>query len=114
MRIGEVARKSGASRRSIRHYESVGLLKPRRTANGYREYHDDSVATVKHIRWLLAAGLTAKTIREILPCLVEPKPKAPICDRTKAILEREFARLENQVREIKRSQRLLRGALGSE
>jgi DNA-binding transcriptional MerR regulator len=113
MRIGEVSRKSGASPRSIRHYESMGLLKARRSANGYREYHEDSVSAIRHIRWLLSAGLTAKTIREILPCIVEQEPKVAVCDRTKAILEREFNRLENQVREIKRSQRLLRGAMGS-
>jgi DNA-binding transcriptional MerR regulator len=91
----------------------MGLLKSRRLANGYREYHEDAVTAVNHIRWLISAGLIAKTIREILPCVVEKEPKAAVCDRTRSILKREFDRMEAQVREIKRSQRLLKGAMGS-
>lgn len=88
------------------------LLTSRRLANGYREYHEDAVTAVMHIRWLIAAGLTAKTIREILPCFVQKEPKSAVCDRTRIILQREFERLETQVRQIKKSQRLLRGAMG--
>ena len=112
MRIGELSNRSGASARSIRHYEAMGLLKSRRSANGYREYQEDAVTAVTHIRWLISAGLSAKTIREILPCVVEKKPKAAVCDRTRNILKREFDRLERQAREIRKGQRLLRGAIG--
>jgi DNA-binding transcriptional MerR regulator len=112
MRIGELSRRSGASPRSIRHYEATGLLKSRRSENGYREYHEDAVTAVAHIRWLISAGLSARTIREILPCVVEKKPKAAACDRTRDILKRELDRLENQVRGIRKSQRLLKGAIG--
>jgi DNA-binding transcriptional MerR regulator len=40
MRIGELARQAGVSTRTLRHYEGLGLLTPRRTANGYRDYAD--------------------------------------------------------------------------
>jgi len=40
MRIGELARRAGASARSIRYYEEQGLLLARRQANGYREYDE--------------------------------------------------------------------------
>jgi DNA-binding transcriptional MerR regulator len=40
MRIGELARQAGVSTRTLRHYEELGLLTPRRTANGYWDYAD--------------------------------------------------------------------------
>src|SRR5262245_53091889 len=38
LRSGELARVSGVSADTLRHYERKGLLKPRRAPNGYREY----------------------------------------------------------------------------
>lgn len=112
MKIGELARRSGASARSIRHYESMGLLKSRRSANGYRVYDEAAVELVTHIRWLISAGLTTRTIREILPCVVEKEPKTIVCETTRNILKREFDRLERRAREIRKSQRLLKAAMG--
>ena len=39
MRIGELARRSGTSARSIRYYEQQGLMVSRRDPNGYRNYN---------------------------------------------------------------------------
>jgi DNA-binding transcriptional MerR regulator len=49
MRIGELARRTGASGRSLRYYESRSLLTSRRMANGYRDFEDDQVALVRTI-----------------------------------------------------------------
>ena len=41
MLIGEVARHTGLSNRMLRHYDSLGLVRPTgRTSGGYREYSD--------------------------------------------------------------------------
>ncbi|TCO48056.1 MerR family transcriptional regulator [Actinocrispum wychmicini] len=71
MRIGELAERTGTSRRLLRYYEEQGLLVPDRSANGYREYDDTLVDQVVRIRGLLAAGVPTKIIRQILPCLTE-------------------------------------------
>lgn len=68
MRIGELSRRTGASRRSLRYYEEQGLLAPLRLPSGYREYDEDSVASVRRIRVLLSAGLGTSVIAEILTC----------------------------------------------
>ncbi len=34
--VGELARDAGVSRQILRHYERLGLLRPRRTAAAYR------------------------------------------------------------------------------
>src|SRR5882757_5503192 len=39
-RVGEFARLAGVTPRALHHYDRLGLLKPRRTAVGYRAYTD--------------------------------------------------------------------------
>ncbi|MFJ3670348.1 MerR family transcriptional regulator [Streptomyces sp. NPDC090106] len=73
MRIGELSRRTGASRRLLRYYEEQGLIVPDRGANGYREYDDRSVDRVNQIRGLLDAGLPTRIIKQILPCLDTPR-----------------------------------------
>lgn len=68
MRIGELARRSGASPRSIRHYEASGLLVSRRSANGYREFDEPSVERVERIRELVGQGLGVDDVRALLAC----------------------------------------------
>ena len=43
MRIGELAARVGTSTRTLRYYESRGLLRARRAVNGYRDYDEDDL-----------------------------------------------------------------------
>lgn len=69
MRIGELAERTGVSRRLLRYYEQQELLAPDRAANGYRDYPESLVDRVVQIRELLDAGLPTRIIKQILPCL---------------------------------------------
>ncbi|MGW2780303.1 MerR family transcriptional regulator [Streptomyces populi] len=71
MRIGELSRRTGVSRRSLRYYEEQRLLTPTRLPNGYRDYDERAVITVRRIQILLSAGLGTSTVEEILPCAVD-------------------------------------------
>jgi DNA-binding transcriptional MerR regulator len=71
MRIGELSERTGASRRALRYYEEQGLLVPDRLPNGYRDYGERAVPTVRRIRVLLSAGLNSALVAEILPCLAD-------------------------------------------
>ncbi|SME87812.1 MerR family transcriptional regulator [Streptomyces sp. Amel2xC10] len=71
MRIGELARRTGVSRRSLRYYEEQNLLTPTRLPNGYRDYDERTVTTVRRIQILLSAGLGTSTVAEILPGAVD-------------------------------------------
>ncbi|MDT0266618.1 MerR family transcriptional regulator [Streptomyces sp. DSM 44915] len=73
MRIGELAERTGISRRLLRYYEEQGLITPARCANGYRAYSEEFVDRVQQIRGLLDAGLPTRIIRQILPCLNRPR-----------------------------------------
>ncbi|MEU4144914.1 MerR family transcriptional regulator [Streptomyces parvulus] len=83
MRIGEVASRAGVSVRSVRYYEDQGLLTSTRSASGQRHYTDAEVERVRFLQRLYAAGLSSRTIAELLPCV-----DAPSEDNSDAALER--------------------------
>lgn len=102
MRIGELARRTGASERSLRYYEQRGLLRPRRTAGNQRDYEESAVERVHLIRGLLAAGLSTETIDDVLPCVSVPESQTPLLTRTllaeRARIDADIARLEGMRR----------------
>lgn len=102
MLIGTLSRLTGASERSLRHYEKQGLLHPLRgESNGYREYSEDDVRTVRHIRTLLAAGLNTATIASLLPCMTDDGGDlAPGCAGLVTDLNRERDRINAAVAEL--------------
>ncbi|MET7509351.1 MerR family transcriptional regulator [Streptomyces albidoflavus] len=77
MRIGELARATGASARALRHYEQAGLISSERAPNSYRVYDERAVTRVRNIRYLLDAGLTLDDVRVFLPCLDGDLTAAP-------------------------------------
>ncbi|MFC4565932.1 MerR family transcriptional regulator [Nocardiopsis mangrovi] len=72
MRIGDLARRTGVSVRSLRYYEEQGLLTSTRTASGQRTYTEDDVGRVRLLRRLYDAGLTSSAIAAVLPCVDAP------------------------------------------
>lgn len=110
MQISDLAKKTNTSPRSLRHYESSGLLTPLRTESGYRHYSEDHIDAVQKIRWLIGAGLNVKTIKEILPCVLDDK-KIVMCPKVRALVVSEAERLEKQISDLKKSQRILQKAL---
>ncbi|MEV7086347.1 HEAT repeat domain-containing protein [Streptomyces sp. NPDC093085] len=70
MLIGEVARRSGVSARMLRHYESLGLVRPTgRSGAGYREYAGEDIRRILHIESLRSLGLS---LREVGRALDDP------------------------------------------
>ena len=88
MLIGEVARRSGVSARMLRHYESVGLVRPTgRTEAGYREYSSEDIRRIFHIESLRSLGLS---LREVGLALDDPgfKPSELVDDLIRQTRER--------------------------
>jgi DNA-binding transcriptional MerR regulator len=73
MRIGELAKRTGVATRMLRYYEEQGLISPRRSGNGYREYDEYLVDRVRKIRGLIDSGIPTRIISDILPCLGKPR-----------------------------------------
>ncbi|AMR02207.1 MULTISPECIES: MerR family transcriptional regulator [Bacillus cereus group] len=68
MKISELSKKTGASIRSIRHYEKKNLITAVRLENGYREFDKSAIKRIRIIQLYLGLGLTTGQIEEILKC----------------------------------------------
>ncbi|ROS44928.1 HEAT repeat domain-containing protein [Amycolatopsis thermoflava] len=97
MLIGEVARRSGVSTRMLRHYDTLGLVRPTgRTVGGYREYSDEDIRRIFHVESLRSLGLS---LRQIGRALADPgfTPSTLVADlirRTEDRIRREQELLE--------------------
>lgn len=66
MKINEVERQVGITKRNIRFYEKEGLLAPgRNSENGYRDYSDADVETLKQIKLFRKLDLPMEEIRRL-------------------------------------------------
>src|SRR5262245_21834884 len=65
-RIHEFAKKTGVTVRTLHHYDRLGLLKPRRTRQGYRLYRENDTARVDQIAVLKFLGLSLTDIKAAL------------------------------------------------
>nr|WP_156910688.1 MerR family transcriptional regulator [Nocardia mangyaensis] len=101
MRIGELAEQAGVSVRSLRYYEEHGLLASTRSSGGQRTYTDDAVARVHLLQRLYAAGLSSRTIVDLMPCV--DKPSAEQTDETWARLLEEREQLDQRITELLRT-----------
>ncbi|MEV8439870.1 MerR family transcriptional regulator [Actinosynnema sp. NPDC051121] len=101
MRIGELAARTGASVRSLRYYEEQGLLNSTRSAGGQRHYTEYDVERVAFVQRLYAAGLSSRTIAELLPCVDSPSDENS--DAAMARMAKERDRLSAHIDELLRT-----------
>ncbi|WP_329080819.1 MULTISPECIES: HEAT repeat domain-containing protein [unclassified Streptosporangium] len=67
MLIGEVAQRSGVSARMLRHYDSLGLVRPTgRSDAGYRQYSSEDIRRIFHIESLRSLGLSLRDVGRAL------------------------------------------------
>lgn len=100
MRIGELARVTGASIRSLRYYEEQGLIASRREPNGYRAYSPLTVDTVEAIKLYLNLGLSTEQIAGFLTCVL--RNKEAFCAEVMPVYERKLAEIDAQIEQLNR------------
>ncbi len=109
MRIGELARRTGVSERSLRYYEQRGILDCGRTPGGQREYTEAAVDRVVRIQTLFAAGLSSATIHDVLPCMSDDDggPNERTTATLAAELRGERDRIDRQIADLVRTREIL-------
>jgi MerR family transcriptional regulator, thiopeptide resistance regulator len=67
MKVGELAKRTGLSIRTLHHYEEMGLLAPReRTQSGHRLYGETDVVQLQKVLALKQLGMSLEQIRNWL------------------------------------------------
>lgn len=109
LRSAQLARLSGVSTDTLRHYERKGLLaQAPRSANGYRHYPPEASARVRLVRRAVALGFTLDELARILG--VRDRGGAP-CHGVRALAEEKLKTLERRLAELEAARDTLRAVL---
>lgn len=95
MRIGEVAERAGVTTKTVRYYESIGILpEPDRTPSGYRDY---GTATLERLRFVRDAQATGLSLTEISSILELKGQGQRSCEHTRHLLHRQIDEIDRQI-----------------
>lgn len=100
MQIGELSKKSGFSRDTIRFYEKKGLIRvqdPFRNKYEYKDYSEDVLSRLLTIRKIKDYGFT---LQETLVMLVLFEEGVLEPERGKRYVQRKIAVLDQKIREL--------------
>lgn len=111
VRIGELAKRTMVSERSLRYYEKMGLLNADRTDGGHREFTEDAVDRVIRIQELFAAGLYSAKIAQLLPCMPDHGGTAKASAQLVEDLFVERERINQMICDLTRSRDVLDGVI---
>jgi len=100
LKIGELAHQTDFSIKTIRYYESRGLLEqPPRTQGGYRLYGPEEVARLRFVQRAKMLGLTLEEIRELVGLAVRCN-EGEIVPRLEEVLEAKLKETERKIEEL--------------
>ena len=98
MKIGEIAKATGLTTKTIRYYELYRLLEePQRTESGYRLYGPEDAERLEFIKKAKHLGLSLDEIRDIL--ILHEQRQAP-CVHVLALLDRKLEQVDDIMREL--------------
>lgn len=100
MRISEVAHRAGVTTKSVRHYESMGLVTSRRLANGYRDYDERQARLVAEVRALSQLGIRLEQTRPFIDCLVAGHASGDDCPDSVATYRRAIDDMTERIDEL--------------
>ncbi|MBZ9640706.1 MerR family transcriptional regulator [Streptomyces sp. PSKA30] len=100
MRIGELAERAGTTTRTLRYYESRGLLPARRDTNGYRTYDEQDLRLLRQIRTLQDFGFGLEETRPFVECLRAGHPEGDSCPASLAVYRRKLDELDALIAEL--------------
>ncbi len=98
MNIGDVAERSGLPAKTIRYYEDIGFIKPKRSLNGYRHFDEKELHKLAFIGRARSLGFTIEDCRSLL-ALYEDKERASA--DVKEIAKQNLKEIEDKISDLK-------------
>ncbi len=106
MKIGEVASRAGVPAKTIRFWETCGVLpQPARTAADYRDYEPAVVERLAFIRHAQAAGFSLEQIRRVLAIGDSGEPP---CEHVTQLIDMRIKDVETRLAELRTTRAQLR------
>ncbi|RKH17261.1 MerR family transcriptional regulator [Corallococcus sp. CA047B] len=101
MNIGELARRTGSSARSIRHYDKAGVLTSYRRDNGYRDFGEEAVPQVMQVARMIRLGFSLEEIATFPPCMLRQVTPS-VCPDALAAHRERLAEVDQQLFDLAR------------
>ena len=102
--IQEVARAAGTTSRTLRHYDSIGLVSPTRVGhNGYRYYDNAALVRLQRVLLLRELGLGLDAIARVLRAQGRGVGEAQILKTHLELLQQERERITHQIGAVERT-----------
>ncbi len=107
--IGQIAKNTGISPKTLRYYEELGLLpQPMRTESGYRIYDPDIQERLVFIKKAQRLGLTLSEIKQILD--IYHRGQTP-CSHIQKMISQKISEIDIQIKDLLTLQQDLRDLL---
>jgi len=105
MNISDAARLSGLSNKMVRHYESVGLIRPpARSTAGYRQYSQRNVDELAFIAHARALGFSIAQVGDLLDLRQDPHRASR---EVKSVAQQHLQELDAKMKQLKHMKTLL-------
>lgn len=106
MNIGEVAGASGVPAKTIRYYESIGLVPPAyRTEAGYRTYNDTDIERLRFIQRARSLGFSVRDVGKLLDIWND---RSRASAEVKALATAHMAEIDRKITELRSIRETLR------
>jgi len=97
MNIGDVSSRSGLPAKTIRYYEDIGLIKPLRSANGYRSFVAADLHRLAFLGRARALGFTIEDCRTLM-ALYRDESRASA--DVKLLAQEHLGKIEAKIRDL--------------
>lgn len=97
MNIGEVAERSGVPAKTIRYYEDIGLVRPLRSANGYRAFREQDLHKLAFVGRARALGFSIEDCRTLV-ALYEDDSRASA--QVKSVAEDHLHQIDAKIAQL--------------
>lgn len=104
MNIKEVSKRAGLPPKTIRYYEDIGLIRPQRSANGYRVFQQRDLHKLAFLARARALGFSIEDCRTLLALYDDTTRES---SHVKKIAQEHLGQIQNKILQLQSMQKTL-------